>query len=78
MALPDSLTAELGSLLTASWSQIVADANANGGVTNLTFQVQLTETSPPGGPMNYVIGFSHKYRTEVTQSAYERVTGTAS
>jgi len=78
MALPASLTAEIGSLLTASWSQIVADANANSGITNLTFNVKLTETSPPGGPMSYEIGFNHNYRTEVTQRSYEKVTGTVS
>ena len=78
MALPASLTAELGSLLTANWSQIVADADANGGVTNLSFQIKLTETSPPGGPVNYEIGFTHRYRTEVSQTQYEKVTGTAS
>jgi hypothetical protein len=78
MALPDTLTAELGTLLTDNWSQIVADANANGGVTNFTFQVRVTETSPPGGPMNYDIGFTHRFRTEVSQSQFERVTGTAS
>jgi hypothetical protein len=78
MALPASLTAELGSLLTASWAQIVADANANSGVTTLNFSIKLTETAPPGGPMDYEIGFTHKYRTEVTQSSYEKVTGTVS
>jgi hypothetical protein len=78
MALPASLTAELGTLLTASWSDIVADANANGGVTNLSFQIRLTETAPPGGPMNFEIGFTHRYRTEVSQSQFERVTGTVS
>lgn len=78
MALPDSLTAELGSLLSASWSQIVADANANAGVTSITFNIKLTETSPPGGPMSYEIGFTHRYRTEVSQSTFEKVTGTVS
>ena len=78
MALPDSLTAELGSLLTASWSQIVADANANSGVTNITFNIKLTETDPPGGPVNYEIGFTHRYRTEISQNTYEKITGTAS
>jgi len=78
MALPATLTSELGSLLTASWAQIVADANANGGVTTLSFAIKLTETSPPGGPMNYEIGFTHKYRTEITQSSYEKLTGTVS
>ena len=78
MALPASLTAELGTLLTTNWSDIVADANANGGVTNLSFQIKLTETSPPGGPVSYEIGFTHRYRTEVSQSQYEKVTGTAS
>ena len=78
MALPASLTAELGTLLTASWSDIVADANANGGITNLTFQIRLTEVTIPGGPMNYEIGFTHRFRTEVSQSQFERVTGTVS
>jgi hypothetical protein len=78
MALPASLTAELGTLLTDNWTAIVADADANGGVTNFTFQVKITETSPPGGPVNYEIGFTHRYRTEVSQSQYEKVTGSAS
>lgn len=78
MALPASLTAELGSLLTASWSQIVADADANSGVTTLTFNIKLTEVSPPGGPMNYEIGFTHRYRTEISQNTFEKVTGTVS
>jgi len=78
MALPASLTSEIGSLLTASWSQIVADANANGGITTIALNIKLTETSPPGGPMSYEIGFTHNYRTEVTQRSYEKVTGTVS
>lgn len=78
MALPASLTAELGTLLTANWSDIVADADANGGVTNLSFQIKLTEVTPPGGPMNFEIGFTHRYRTEISQSQYEKVTGTVS
>jgi hypothetical protein len=78
MALPATLTAELGALLTANWSEIVADADANSGVTNISFQIKLTETSPPGGPMNYEIGFTHRYRTEISQSQYEKVTGTVS
>jgi hypothetical protein len=78
MALPASLTAELGTLLTANWSDIVADANANSGVTNISFQIKLTETAPPGGPMDYEIGFTHRYRTEVSQTQYEKVTGTVS
>jgi hypothetical protein len=78
MALPASLTAELGELLTASWSQIVADADANSGVTTLTFNIKLTEVSPPGGPMNYEIGFTHRYRTEISQNTFEKVTGTIS
>lgn len=78
MALPATLTAELGTLLTDNWAAIVADADANSGVTNLSFNVKLTETTPPGGPMNYEIGFTHRYRTEVSQSQYERVTGTVS
>ena len=78
MALPATLTAELGTLLTDNWSAIVADADANSGVTTLSFQIKLTETSPPGGPVNYEIGFTHRYRTEVSQSQYEKVTGSAS
>ena len=78
MALPASLTAEIGSLLTASWSQIVDDANANSGVTSLSFSIKLTETSPPGGPMEFEIGYTHNYRTEVTQRSFEKVTGTVS
>jgi hypothetical protein len=78
MALPASLTAEIGSLLTASWSQIVADADANSGVTTLTFNIKLTETSPPGGPMDYEIGFTHRYRTEISQNTFEKVTGSVS
>lgn len=78
MALPASLTAELGSLLSASWSQIVADADANSGVTTLTFNIKLTEVSPPGGPMNYEIGYTHRYRTEISQNTFQKVTGTVS
>ena len=78
MALPATLTAELGTLLTDNWAAIVADADANSGVTNFSFNVKLTETTPPGGPMNYEIGFTHRYRTEVSQSQYEKVTGTVS
>jgi len=78
MALPATLTAELGTLLTDNWAAIVADADANSGVTNLSFNVKLTETSPPGGPMAYEIGFTHRYRTEVSQSQYEKVTGNVS
>jgi len=78
MALPASLTAEIGSLLTASWSQIVEDANANGGNTNLSFNIKLKETAPPGGPMEFEIGYTHNYRTEVTQRSFEKVTGTVS
>lgn len=78
MALPATLTAELGALLTANWTDIVADADANSGVTSISFQIKLTETAPPGGPMNYEIGFTHRYRTEVSQSQYEKVTGTVS
>jgi hypothetical protein len=78
MALPATLTAELGTLLTDNWADIVADADANSGVTNLSFSIKLTETSPPGGPMNYEIGFTHRYRTEVSQSQYEKVTGNVS
>ena len=78
MALPDSLTAQLGTLLTSSWTQIVADADANSGVTSLSFNIKLTETSPPGGPMEFEIGYTHNYRTEVTQRSYEKVTGTVS
>jgi len=78
MALPATLTAELGTLLTDNWADIVADADANSGVTNLSFSIKLTETSPPGGPMAYEIGFTHRYRTEVSQSQYEKVTGNVS
>jgi hypothetical protein len=78
MALPASLTAELGSLLSSSWEQIVADANANSGVTNLSFSIKLTETAPPGGPMDFEIGYTHNFRTEVTQRSFQRVTGTVS
>jgi hypothetical protein len=78
MALPATLTAELGTLLDDNWAAIVADANANAGVTTLSFQIKLTETSPPGGPMNYEIGFTHRYRTEISASQYEKVTGSVS
>jgi len=78
MALPASLTAEIGSLLSASWAHIVADANANGGNTNLSFTIKLTETAPPGGPMEFEIGYTHNYRTEVTQRNFQKVTGTVS
>jgi hypothetical protein len=78
MALPNTLTSAIGVLLTDNWAQIVADADANSGVTNLTFSIKLTETSPPGGPVNYEIGFTHRYRTEISQNQYEKVTGTAS
>ena len=77
MALPASLTAEIGSLLTASWAQITADATANSGVTNLSFSIKLID-DPAGGPMDYEIGFTHNYRTEVTQRSYEKFTGTVS
>ena len=78
MALPATLTEELGTLLTDNWADIVADANSNSGVTTVSFNIKLTETSPPGGPMNYEIGFTHRYRTEVSQTQYEKVTGTVS
>jgi hypothetical protein len=78
MALPDSLTAELGTLLSGSWSQIIADANANSGRTNLSFTIVLTEVTPEGGPVNYDISFTHRFRAEISQSQFERVTGTAS
>jgi len=78
MALPASLTAALGSLLDDSWAQIVADANANSGVTNLTFNVTLTETAPPGGPMDATIRFTHRFRTEISQSTQEQITVTVS
>jgi hypothetical protein len=78
MALPATLTEELGTLLTDNWADIVADANSNSGVTTISFNIKLTETSPPGGPMNYEIGFTHRYRTEVSQTQYEKVTGTVS
>jgi hypothetical protein len=77
MALPDSLNAELNSLVTAAWSQIMADAAANNGVTNFTLSVKITD-DPVGGPLAYEIGFSHRYRTEVSQSQYQKVTGIAS
>lgn len=77
MALPDSLNAELNSLLTAAWSQIMADAAANSGVTNFTFNVKIID-NPAGGPLDYEIGFQHRFRTEVSQSTYERITGTVS
>jgi hypothetical protein len=78
MALPATLTAELGTLLTDNWAAIVTDADANSGVTTLSFQIKLTETSPPGGPMSFEIGFTHRYRTEISASQYEKVTGTVS
>jgi hypothetical protein len=78
MALPASLTAELGVLLSGSWSQIIADANANGGNTNFSFNIRLTEVTVPNGPVNYDISFIHRFRTEISQSQSERVTGTAS
>jgi hypothetical protein len=78
MALPATLTAELGALLTANWSLIVADANANSGVTNISFSVKLTETSPPGGPMDFEIGFNYRYRDEVSKTGFEKVTGNVS
>jgi len=78
MALPASLTAEIGTLLSGSWTQIVADAEANGGITNFSFSIRLTEVTSPTGPVNYDIGFTHRFRTEVSQSQSERVTGTAS
>jgi hypothetical protein len=78
MALPATLTAELGTLLTDNWAAIVTDADANSGVTTISFSIKLTETSPPGGPMNYEIGFTHRYRTEISSSQYEKVTGTVS
>jgi len=77
MALPDSLTTRLGELLTASWSQIAADAAANDGKTNLNFSIQIDDT-PAGGPINYKIDFQHRFRTEVTQSKFESFTGTLS
>jgi hypothetical protein len=77
MALPDSLTARLGELLTASWSQIAADAAANNGQTSLNFAIQIDDT-PAGGPINYQINFQHRFRTEVTQSKFETFTGTLS
>jgi hypothetical protein len=78
MALPASLTAEIGTLLSGSWTQIIADAEANGGITNLSFGIRLTEVTAPNGPVNYDISFTHRFRTEVSQSQSERVTGTAS
>jgi len=78
MALPATLTAELGTLLTDNWTAIVADADANSGDTTLSFQIKLTENTPPGGPMNYEIGFTQRYRTEISASQFEKVTGTVS
>ena len=77
MALPASLTTRLGELLTASWAEIIADAAANEGKTNLNFSINIEDT-PAGGPINYTIGFQHRYRTEITQSKYESFTGTLS
>ena len=77
MALPASLTTRLGELLDASWAQIIADAAANQGKTNLSFNINIDDT-PEGGPINYTIGFQHRFRTEVTQSKYENFTGTLS
>jgi len=77
MALPASLTARIGELLTASWSQIAADAAANDGKTSLNFSIQIDDT-PAGGPINYKIDFQHRFRTEVTQSKFETFTGTLS
>jgi hypothetical protein len=78
MALPASLTAALGTLLTDNWAAIVADANANSGVTIVSFSLTLTETSPPGGPMDANIRFTHRFRTEISQSTQEQVTVTVS
>jgi hypothetical protein len=77
MALPDSLTTRLGELLTASWSQIAADAAANSGKTTLSFNIQIDDT-PAGGPINYRIDYQHRFRTEVTQGKFETFTGTLS
>jgi len=77
MALPNSLNAELNSLVVAAWPQIMADAAANSGVTNFSFNVRIID-NPAGGPLDYEIGFTHRVRTEVSQSSFERVTGTAS
>jgi hypothetical protein len=77
MALPDSLTARLGELLTASWSEIAADAAANSGKTNLSFNIVIDDT-PAGGPLNYRIDFQHRFRTEVTQGKFETFSGTLS
>jgi hypothetical protein len=77
MALPDSLTTRLGELLTASWSEIIADAAANDGKTYLSFTINV-EDNPAGGPITYKIDYFYRYRTEVTQSKYENYTGTLS
>lgn len=77
MALPASLTTRLGELLTDSWSEIIADAAANSGKTNLSFSISIDDT-PAGGPINYTINFQHRFRTEVTQSKFESFTGTLS
>jgi hypothetical protein len=77
MALPASLTARLGELLTESWSEIIADAAANNGKTNLSFSINIDDT-PAGGPISYSIGYQHRFRTEVTQSKFETFTGTLS
>lgn len=77
MALPASLTARLGELLDGTWTQIVADAAANNGNTVLTFTINITD-NPAGGPVDYEIRYTHRFRTEVTQSASQTVTGTLS
>jgi hypothetical protein len=78
MALPASLTSALGAILTDNWSEIAADAAANSGVTTVSFSIKLTETAPSSGVYNYEIGATHKKRTEVSQSIYQKETGTAS
>lgn len=78
MALPASLTTAIGTILTSKWSEIAADATANDGVTTVSFAIKLTETAPSSGVYNYEIGATHKKRTEVSQSIYEKTTGTAS
>jgi hypothetical protein len=78
MALPASLTAEIGTLISGSWAEIIADAEANGGSTSLSFIIRLTEVTVPNGPVNYDISFTHRFRTEISQNQSERVTGTAS
>lgn len=78
MALPASLTSALGTILSAKWSEIAADAAANDGVTTVSFSIKLTETAPSSGVYDYEIGSTTKKRTEISQSVYQKTTGTAS